>query len=58
MRAGQTVKVIARSSAATVETTGRVRSVDLVSGTVVVTTATGAELFGRPVSHDTVEVQR
>jgi hypothetical protein len=57
MRAGQTVKVIARSSAATVETTGRVRSIDLVSGTVVVTTATGAELIGRPVSHDTVEVQ-
>ncbi|MEX2242725.1 MAG: hypothetical protein WD716_02645 [Fimbriimonadaceae bacterium] len=57
MRAGQTVKVIARSSAATVETTGRVRSVDLVSGTVVVTTATGAELIGRPISHDTVEVQ-
>jgi len=57
MRAGQTVRVIARSSAATVETTGRVRSVDLVSGTVVVTTATGAELIGRPISHDTVEVQ-
>lgn len=57
MRVGQTVKVIARSSAATVETTGRVRSVDPVSGTVVVTTATGAELIGRPISHDTVEVQ-
>jgi hypothetical protein len=56
LRVGQTVKVLVKSGSAVVETTGRVRSIDAAAGTVVVTSATGADLIGKPVSSDTVEV--
>ncbi len=56
MRAGQTVKLLVRSGAAVVETTGKVRSIDHATGVVMVTSATGAELSGKVVGIDTVEV--
>jgi hypothetical protein len=56
IRVGQTVKLLVKSGAAVVETTGRVRSVDIATGNVVVTSATGADLIGKAVSADTVEV--
>jgi hypothetical protein len=56
LRVGQTVKVLVRSGAAVVETSGRVRSIDAATGTVVVLAATGAELIGRAVALDTIEV--
>jgi hypothetical protein len=56
MRAGQTVKLLVRSGSAVVETTGRVRSIDHATGVVAVTSATGAELSGKVVGIDTVEV--
>ncbi len=54
---GMTVKVLVRSSGALVETTGRVRSVDRTSETVVVVTATGAELSGTAIAPGTIEVK-
>ncbi|MCH8979865.1 MAG: hypothetical protein IH945_11580 [Armatimonadetes bacterium] len=57
LRIGQTVKVIVRSNAATVETSGKIRSINRATGTVVVRTATGAELAGKAVGPNTVEVK-
>ncbi len=56
IRAGQTVKLLVRSGAAVVETTGKVRSIDHATGVVMVTSATGAELSGKVVGIDTIEV--
>ncbi len=56
LRAGQTVKLLVRSGSAVVETTGKVRSIDHATGVVSVTSATGAELTGKVVGIDTVEV--
>lgn len=57
LRVGATVKVLVRSSAAVVETTGRVRSIDLFNKTVTVLTDTGAELTGVATTNNTIEVQ-
>lgn len=57
MRIGQTVKLLVRSGSATVETSGRVRSINLATGDIAVTAVTGAELIGRAVATDTVEVK-
>lgn len=54
---GATVKVLVKSSAAVVETTGRVRSIDHFNKTVTVMTETGAELIGKAVAPGTIEVQ-
>ena len=57
MRVGATVKVIVRSNLATVETTGRIKSIDPAANSVVVVIATGAELTGTAVADNTVEVK-
>jgi hypothetical protein len=54
---GAVVKVLVRSSAAVVEISGRVRSIDRLSNSVVVETETGAELIGKVIGPNTIEVQ-
>jgi hypothetical protein len=56
LRVGQTVKLLVKSGTAVVETTGKVRVIDRASGSVSVTSATGADLVGKVVGVDTVEV--
>ncbi|HXH61723.1 MAG TPA: hypothetical protein VNI20_10245 [Fimbriimonadaceae bacterium] len=56
LHVGQTVKVIVRSNAATVETSGRVKSIDTAAGTVAVTTETGADLVGKATAEGVIEV--
>lgn len=56
LRVGQTVKLLVKSGTAVVETTGRVRVIDRATGSVSVTSATGADLVGKAVGIDTVEV--
>jgi hypothetical protein len=56
LRVGQTVKLLVKSGTAVVETTGKVRAIDRANGSVSVTSATGADLVGKAVGIDTVEV--
>ena len=57
LRVGQTVKLLVRSGSAVVETTGKLaRSIDQATGVVTVTSATGAELTGKAVAPNTIEV--
>lgn len=56
IRIGQTVKLLVKSGTAVVETTGKVRVIDRATGSVSVTSATGADLVGKVVGVDTVEV--
>lgn len=57
MRIGQSVKVLVKSSAATVQTTGKIRSIDPSTNTVLVKTVTGAELLCTVIETNIVEVQ-
>ncbi len=57
VKMGATVKVRASLNGATVETTGRVKSVDPSSNQVVVVTENGATLIGTPASGGIVEVK-
>ena len=56
IRIGQTVKVIVRSNAASVETTGTVKGKNAAARTVTVRTATGAVLEGVVIAVGVVEV--